>query len=138
MSPPNFEYSVAISYASEQGDYVTEFNEHIRKKGFTSFLDREKRAQLWGEYLPEALYDVYSKKSKWCVMFISSEYVSKVYPNLERKAIIDRQLRSERYVLPVRFDDSEVPGLSVGISYVLAEDYSPSELADLFEEKYFS
>jgi len=138
MSQTNFMYSVAISYASEQRDYVAEFNDYIRKKGFTSFFDREKQAQLWGEALPETLYDVYFKKSKWCVMFISREYVSKVYPNLERRAIIDRQLRSERYVLPVRFDDSEVPGLSVGIAYVWAKDYSPSQLADLFENRFFT
>jgi hypothetical protein len=71
-------------------------------------------------------------------MFISHEYISRVYPNLERRAILDRQLRSERYVLPVRFDDSEVPGLSVGIKYIWARDYSPSKLADLFEERYFT
>jgi hypothetical protein len=138
MSQPDSVYDVAISYASEQLGYVEEFNDCVEKKGFTSFFDREKQAQLWGEPLPETLYEVYFRKSKWCVMFISKEYVSKVYPNLERKAIIDRQIRSERYVLPVRFDDSEVPGLSVGIKHVWAKDYTPSKLAALFEERFFT
>jgi len=71
-------------------------------------------------------------------MFISHEYVTSVYPNLERKAILDRQIETKRYVLPVRFDDSVVPGLSVGIKYVRTRDYEPPKLADLFEERFFT
>lgn len=141
MSQPDKGFDVAISYSRkqrEQREYVEQFNESVLKKGFTSFFDRQKEAQLWGEYLPDKLYDVYRRRSKWCVMFISHDYVTGVYPNLERKAILDRQIHSKRYILPVRFDDSEVPGLSEGIKFVLAKDHSPSALADLFEERFFT
>ncbi|SRR5713101_1151546 len=137
MSQPDAVFDVAISYASEQRAYVERFNDSIERKGFTSFYDRKKVAQLWGVYGPDTFYEVYYRKSKWCVMFISHEYVSSVYPNLERKAILDRQIESRRYVLPVRFDDSVVPGLSVGIIYVRAEDFAPEELAELFEDRFF-
>jgi hypothetical protein len=134
-------YDVAISYSSKersQADYVAAFNEEVERRGFSSFFDKQKKAQIWGEHLPENLYEIYRRKSKWCVMFISRDYVVGVYPNLERKAILDRQIKSRRYVLPVRFDNSVVPGLSEGIAYVWAKDYAPVELAALFEERYFT
>jgi len=137
LHQPDLVYDIAISYASEQREYVEQFHGSIVRKGLTTFFDRKRIAQLWGEH-QEVLYDVYYRKSKWCVMFISREYVSSVYPNLERRAILDRQLENGRYVLPVRFDDSVVPGLSVGIQYVKASDYGPEQLADLFEERFFT
>ena len=138
MGLPEVDYDVAISYASEQLDYVTRFHESIERKGFTAFFDRKKEARLWGEPLPEALYAVFHRKSKWCVMFISKDYVTSVYPNLERRAILDRQVENGRYVLPVRFDESVVPGLGEGIKYVRAQDYLPEQLADLFQERFFT
>ena len=42
---------------------------------------------------------------------------------------------SSEYVLPVRFDDSEVPGLPGGVSYLSALDHSPSEIALIISEK---
>ena len=39
------------------------------------------------------------------------------------------------YVLPVRFDDTEVPGLSGDVGYLRADDYSAAELAAMIAEK---
>lgn len=131
-------YDVAISYASKQRPYVEKFNDCVKRRGFTSFYDRTREAQLWGEELPEVLQEVFFRRSKWCVMFISREYVDGVYPKLERRAIIARQIKSRRYLLPVRFDKSEVPGLSPELKYVWAKDYDPEKLAELFEDRFFT
>ena len=42
---------------------------------------------------------------------------------------------SGEYVLPVRFDDTPVPGLPEGVIYVQAKDYSPAELAAIIAQK---
>ena len=69
-------------------------------------------------------------------MFISKEYVTKVWPNFERQAIISRAVKErQEYVLPVRFDDTVVSGLPTDTAYLLANDYSPAGLAALIAEK---
>ena len=69
-------------------------------------------------------------------MFISKEYVEKAWPRHERQAILSRAIKEDReYVLPVRFDDTEVPGLPGGIAYLRAHDYSAAELAAMIAEK---
>ena len=42
---------------------------------------------------------------------------------------------SKEYVLPVRFDDTEVPGLIGDVAYLNAKSYSPAELAAIIAEK---
>ncbi len=39
------------------------------------------------------------------------------------------------YVLPVRFDDSELPGLLPTIKYLWAKDYTPDQLAEIMRSK---
>ena len=95
-----------------------------------------RRFGLWGEYLAEELQSVYEGRASLAVMFISIDYVGKMWPRRERRAILSRAVEEcGVYVLPVRFDDSEVPGLSRDLDYLLAENYSPAELAAMITEK---
>lgn len=69
-------------------------------------------------------------------MFISKEYVESVWPKIERISALERQLIEDKaYILPVRFDNSPVPGLSDTIYYLKAEDYTEEELAGIIVEK---
>jgi hypothetical protein len=63
-------------------------------------------------------------------MFISAEYVAKPWTRHERRAAISRQMKdSAEYILPVRFDYSEVPGLPDTLQYLTADRYTPAALA---------
>ena len=42
---------------------------------------------LWGKDLYQHLFDVYSSKSKYCVVFISNHYVPKLWAQHELKAM---------------------------------------------------
>ena len=70
-------------------------------------------------------------------MFISKSYVEKVWTNHERQAALSRMVKEKdkEYILPVRFDDSLVPGLPYTISHLTASDYHAAELAILIAEK---
>lgn len=73
------------------------------------------------------------------VLFISRECAAKVWPIAERRATLSRALRERReYVLPVRFDDTVLPGLDANVSYLKAGDYSPEQLAAAIAEKLVS
>ena len=69
-------------------------------------------------------------------MFISEDYVSKAWPRQERQAAISRQMHDEdEFILPVRFDQAEVPGLPPTLQYVEADRFQPFDLAKAIIEK---
>ena len=130
------QFEVALSFAGEQRGYVQEVALALQSRGVGVFYDEFEQTLLWGRHLPEELNDVYENRAKFVVMFVSEEYVSKAWPNHERKAALSRAIRErEEYILPVRFDNSRVPGLSEGIHYLSAEKHPPGELATMIAEK---
>lgn len=57
------------------------------------------------------LDEVYRKKSGFCVMFISKHYALKAWTNHERASAQARAFtENQKYVLPARLDDTEIPG----------------------------
>lgn len=70
-------------------------------------------------------------------MFISRQYVEKIWPTHERKSALAKQVEvKEGYILPVRFDDTEVPGLPATLAYEDARKKSPEDIANLFLKKF--
>ena len=70
-------------------------------------------------------------------MFISKDYVSKAWPTHERKSALARQIELKGgYILPVRFDDTKVPGLDSSVVYQDARKKSSKEIAEMILEKF--
>jgi len=88
------------------------------------FYDRFEQDGLLGTDLYTKLYEVYSQLARFCVMLISQSYVSKVWTTLERQAIQERLLldKAQGYVIPVRIDDTVVPGLPAALAYANIQD----------------
>ena len=129
-------HDVAISYASEQIEYAQKVAEILRVKGIRVFFDKFFETKMWGKELADYLLKVYYKESRYCMIFISKDYVSKAWPTYELKCAIARSIESMgEYILPVRFDDSEVPGLIPTIKYLKANERTPQQIADMFMEK---
>lgn len=132
----DFEFDVCLSFAGEQRDYVEEVAKHLRQKGIRVFYDDFERADMWGKDLYEHLAYIYSRAARYCVLFASKEYAEKVWPNHERANAQARALEDHgEYVLPARFDDTEIPGLRGTIKYESLKNMSPAELADLIDKK---
>ncbi len=129
-APKNPDYQVALSFAGEQRDYVEEVARHLEARSIAVFYDDFESAQLWGKDAAEEFHKVYSTHAKYVVMFISSDYDTKVWTRYERRAALSRMVKEEReYILPVRFDSTPLPGLLDTILYLEANKYSPAELA---------
>ena len=129
-------YEVALSFAGEQRLYVEEVAHALQSRGIPVFYDKFETVGLWGKHLAEELQSVYEARASLAVMFISTDYVEKMWPRHERRAMLSRAVEERaEYVLPVRFDDAEVPGLSKDLDYLRAQDYSPAELAVMTAEK---
>lgn len=123
-------FQVALSFAGEQRDYVRGVAEMLAAKHIAVFYDEFEANALWGKDGAEHFHQIYSRDTQYVVMFISAEYVGKAWTRHERRAAISRQMKDDaEYILPVRFDASEVPGLPDTLQYLSANRFTPAELA---------
>lgn len=131
------EYDVAFSFAGEDRKYVEEVALLLQHKKIKIFYDEFYKAKLWGKNLQDFFYDLYKNKAQYVVIFISRHYL-KEWSNVERQAMLDRarsNTAQQEYILPVRFDSTEIPGLSSSICYIDANKTTPTELFNLIWEK---
>ena len=132
MTASEFEYDVCLSFAGEQRSYVERFATILGEHNIRVFYDRHEQADLWGKDLYEHLDDVYRKRARFCVIFISADYARNVWPNHERKSAQARAVEAaSEYLLPARFDDTEIPGIRPTVGYIDLRVTGPEELAAL-------
>lgn len=137
-SPPasgSYEYDVAFSFAGEKRDYVQKVALYVENKGIHVFYDDFQEIDIWGKNLIDYLEDIFKNKAKYCVMFISREYAEKAWPNFERQIIQARSMVESGYMLPVRFDDTDIKGLVPTIKYINISSVSPEELGKMLTQK---
>ena len=130
-------YDVCLSFAGEDREYVDAVAEELHSRNIQVFYDKYVEVQLWGADLQARFANVYQNSARFCVMFVSAHYRQNVWPNHEAASAFARALKDKEYILPVRFDDTEIPGLLPTIGYVDAKLKSPNELASMIEEKTF-
>jgi hypothetical protein len=111
-------YDVVISFAGEDREHAGRLAELLKNDSFDVFYDGYEEHDLWGKNLYEHLTEVYSKRGKYCVMFLSKHYTAKQWPTLERRAAQVRAFKEHReYILPIRVDDTEIPGILDTVAY---------------------
>lgn len=129
-------YDVCLSFASEDREYVESVASEARSRNVHVFYDKYEQVELWGKNLYDHLADVYQNRARFCVIFISEHYRGKLWTNHERKHAQARAFQENKeYLLPVRFDSTEIPGLPDTIGYIDAGNVSPAELAQMIEER---
>jgi hypothetical protein len=135
VKPPE-RFDVALSFAGENRDYVEQVATGLKAAAVSVFYDGFETAQLWGKNLVDHLAEIYQNRSRYVVMFISEHYAKKAWPRHERQHAQARALvAQDEYILPARFDDTEVPGMTNTVSYVDLRGMSPSALVEVILEK---
>jgi TIR domain-containing protein len=131
-----FRYDVAISFAGEDRSLAQQIAEILRAHDVRVFFDSFEQADLWGKDLFTHLHDIYSNQSRFCLMLISRHYAEKMWTVHERRSAQERVLneRDHEYLLPVRIDDTPLPGLPTQIGYLNANSGAPA-IAQLFVRK---
>lgn len=125
-----------LSFAGENREYVEQVADLLKLNDVPLFYDDYEEASLWGKDLNEHLHKVYSGSARYCVMFISKHYAEKVWPTHERRSAFEKAIEAkEEYILPARFDDTEIPGLRKTVKYVDLRTKKPEELAKLIMQK---
>lgn len=133
--PDDPTYDVCLSFAGEQRNYVRAVQAALHEKSVRSFFAEERQLDLWGTDLAERFDRVFREQAAYCVAFVSKEWVQKAWPKHERRSALARALIEDGYLLPVRFDDTPVPGVSPTLAYLDARTTSPADLAEMIAQK---
>lgn len=130
------DYDVALSFAGEDRTVAQQLAERLRQLKIRVFYDKFEKSRLWGKNLSDHLYEIYSKRSLFCIILVSKYYLAKPWTTHERKAAQERMLKGGcDCVLPIKLDASELPGCPSTISYLDFREVSINEIVELFLEK---
>ena len=129
-------YDVALSFAGEDRPYVSRVAAALEANGIRVFYDEYEKVTLWGKDLYVHLREVYKTAAEYTVMFISHHYKKKLWTNHERESAQARAFQEGReYILPVKFDDTDIPGLLPTTGYLDLRSIEPEELAQFIAQK---
>ena len=123
-------YDVVFSFAGADRSYVSRVARYLRTRRIKVFYDEYEQTDLWGRDLAEHFDTVYGQSGRYCVMFISADYVRSMWTRLERRTALARAIRERsEYILPARFDDTVVEGIRSTLAYIRLEDLTPAGFA---------
>jgi len=133
---PEFEYEIAVSYASEDLEFVRGVKRCLEMCGIRVWMIDKTSVEHWGRDLAEYLEDVFVRRARFVLLFLSADYCRKVWPTYERRMALPRALleRSE-CLLPVVMDDTPVPGPLKNLGYIDYRKLSGFDLVDLIVKK---
>jgi len=131
-----YEFEVSFSFAGEDRAFVKEVASYLVENNVKVFYDEFQEIDLWGKDLYVYLDEIYRKKSRYCVVFISKHYKEKLWTNHERESAQARAFQeNSEYILPFRLDDTEIPGIKPTTGYLSSKNISSQKLAEAISKK---
>jgi hypothetical protein len=131
-----FKYDIAISFAGEDRAVVEEFVNALAAHDISVFYYPWEQAQLWGQDLYQHLNMIYQQAAQYCVIFISEHYARKAWTQHELRSAQARAFQqNSEYILPIKLDDTELPGLPSTIAYIDLRRTPIQEVVHLVSEK---
>ena len=131
-----FEHDVAISYTSEDGEIAEQIAQALRKKGVAVFYDKFYKEDLWGKNLSAWFKKKYGKSSRFVLVLISHHYPIKDWTNFEFSiARAEEKKRKVEFILPVRLDNTNIPGLPSDKAYLDFKKEGLNEVVNCLVQK---
>jgi hypothetical protein len=129
-------YDVCLSFARAQEGYVERVSQALKLAGVSVFLDSDHQVEMWGADPIDFFHQIYYGSARYCLVFISHEYALSNWTNLERRAAQSHAFGTKQeYILPIRMDDTHLPG-PVGAAYSIdGRECSPDQVAELVIQK---
>lgn len=131
-----YKYQVALSFAGEDREYVNKVADLLKENDIRVFYDKFEQVDLWGKDLGIHFDYIYRRESQYFIPFISEHYKKKIWTNYEVRTAIARAIENkEEYILPVRFDDTELDGIRSTLGHIDIRNMPPEQLANLIIKK---
>jgi hypothetical protein len=132
-----FDYDVALSFAGEDRHYVDPIATLLKRRQVNIFYDAFEQGAMWGKDLYQHFSKVYFERSRFFIPFLSQNYAAKKWTTHELRNAQARafQETKQEYILPIRLDDTEIPGILPTIGHLNYHSYTPEQIVDLILEK---
>ncbi|MDX3655673.1 TIR domain-containing protein [Streptomyces sp. ID05-26A] len=131
-----YEFDVAPSFAEEDRERVLPIVQRLKELDVKVFYDEDQVVERWGLDLVAHTSDTYSRRVRYVLLFASKDYVEHRWARLQRQAAQARALEQQsEFLLPVRIDNTEVPGLTPTIGYLDLRVHDADTIADAVVQK---
>jgi hypothetical protein len=131
-----YKYDFGLSFAGEDRELAKELARLLKLERIRVFYDHDAEAELWGQDLYQKFQKIYGEECRFFVPFVSANYMKKNWPKHELKQAQARDFKSNvEYILPIRLDDTELPGLNETVGYIDYRRRSILQIAQLCQEK---
>jgi len=67
-----YDFDIAVSFAAEDRDYVAKVVDKLKARGVSVFYDLDHTSEMWGEDLVGFLQDVYRRRARYAIFFVSA------------------------------------------------------------------
>lgn len=131
-------FKVALSFPGERRDYVLQIAKCLAKTlgRETILYDAWHTAEFTRLDLNTYLPDLYHKHSELVIPFLCTKYDEKQWCGLEWRAIMDLIAQKQyQRIMPMRFDEADIPGLYDTSAYLDLRKHQPKEVAELILQR---
>lgn len=127
-----YKYDFGLSFAGEDREYPEKLTQLLKDEHIRVFYDRDEEADLWGQDIYQGFQKVYGQDCRFFIPFVSANYIAKRWPRHELKQAQARDFKSNvEYILPLRLDDTELPGINDTTAYIDLRNRSIEDVAQL-------
>ncbi len=131
-----YKYDFGLSFAGEDRAQAEKLAQLLKDENVRVFYDLDEQSDLWGKDLYQKFQLIYGKECRFFIPFVSTNYVNKLWPKHELKQAQARDFKSDdEYILPLRLDDTELPGLNETTGYIDLRHITIENVATLCLEK---
>ena len=131
-----FRFDFALSFAGENRETAEQLRESLRKRGAEVYYDRHFKSWLLGKRLGGVNQSVYGAWTRYVVVLVSMHYYEKDWCLHEFAiAMQEAKGRPTEFILPVRLDDTILPGLPSDTVYLDLREDSIDAISDYLMEK---
>ncbi len=114
-----YKYDFGLSFAKQQRDDAKYIAECLKHEKINVFYDDFEEENLWGKDLYQEFYRIYGQECRFFIPFVSKDYMERLWPKHELKQAQARAFKSDmEYILPLKYDDTEVPGINITTGYI--------------------
>lgn len=143
LAKRNYKYDVAISFAGEDRSIAEALSDFLIEKDLSVFYDRLEEHNLLGKNLFTYLQTIYRDSAQFCVVLVSEHYLRKAWTlheweQIQERVLKGRPAKSLEYLLPIRLDDVELPGLNSLTGFVDYRTHGARETANVIYRKFVS
>lgn len=131
----SFDFDAALSFAPEDQKHAHAIAAQLKQEGLRVFDDGDHLAWRWGKSA-EQLHDAYGPRSQYMIPLVSKHYLQNSQSYFAFGiAKCEERTRGVEFILPVRIDDSVIPGLNDGRECLSLDEHSVEQIVAIFNEK---